>query len=127
MNFEIFSTFARMVDALPSKAVLNALDVHCRMLEDDLAFNREDAIDDAFSIFSFRMFVRAAKMGKRMRSTVILPEQHLAFYRKILARLVQANELEPIVVDEFNRIFLLRSEIPSGADIDSSLWRFETA
>jgi len=101
-----FNLFAKTITNLPAQAVVRALDLECKMLEDDLEFHRLTFPEDAFSILCFRQFVGTANIGKAMHCVKPLPQDHVEFYKETIGRLVQANELLPIAMENFDYTFL---------------------
>jgi hypothetical protein len=104
---QIFRIFAKMIDDIPAVAVLKALDVECRMLEDDLAHYRLTMTTDTFSILCFREYVQMAKLGIFLHCSMHLPVEHMEFYKETLVRLIQAGELPPSAINEFDHVFKL--------------------
>jgi hypothetical protein len=105
MPFHIFSLFTRTITSLPVEAVIKALDLEGKMLEDDFEHQRLALPEDAFSILHFREFVRMAKFGETMQSISPLPPDHIEFYKETIVRLVQANQLPPSAMKQFDSIF----------------------
>ena len=102
-----FDLFARTVTDLPVWAIVRALDLECKMLQDDFEHQRLTLPEDAFSILSFRQFVRMAKFGETMQCVRPLPPDHVEFYKKTIVRLVQANLLPPLAMEQFDYTFNL--------------------
>lgn len=105
MALQVFRLFTSMIGGLPPEAILKAVDLQCEMLENDLKNRRLPAPEDAFSIFCFREFVRAIKLGKVMRDVRALPPDHIEFFKKTVVRLVQADELPQTAMDQFDHLF----------------------
>ena len=81
-----------MIERLPTKAVVSAIELERMMLEDDIAHQRTLPMDEAHSIIAFCNFVENA--GDAMRSPRMpVPVYHLDFYRATVKRLVEAGEL----------------------------------
>ena len=109
-----------MIDAIPVKGIIPALELERRMLADDLVHSRTVAIKDIRSILSFCRFIEAARSGIALSPTVLPPTQ-TAFYRRTMERLVEAGELPFEAKDQFDATFsapLLRTLIRS---FDTSL------
>jgi hypothetical protein len=100
MSLHIFRIFTKMIAVLPVEAVIKALDLECKMLEDDFEHQRLTSSEDATSIFSFRRFVHMARLGQAMQSVRPVPPDHLEFYKETIVRLVQANELPPSTMEQ---------------------------
>lgn len=105
MPLQIFELFAGVIARLPPEAVLKAIDLECNMLESDANERRLPVPTDAFSIFCFREFVRAVQRGQAMREVAPLPPDHLEFFKETVVRLVQADELPPAAMQQFDYIF----------------------
>ena len=105
MSLHIFDAFSKMIAGLPPEAVVKALELECKMLEDDLENQRVPLSEDAFSIFSFRRFVQMARQGQAMPSVKPLPVDHLEFYKETILRLIQATELPPFAMEQFDYTF----------------------
>lgn len=105
MPLEIFASFTRTITKLPAEAVIKALDLECKMLEDDLDHQRISSSEDASSILCFRQFVRMAKFGGPTRRTKALSPDHIEFYKETILRLVQANELPESAMEQFGNTF----------------------
>ena len=81
-----------MVERLPVRAVVSAVILERKMLEDDLAHQRTVAIDDVRSIIAFSEFIENAPDTARLPKMVV-PIGHLGLYRATVKRLVEAGEL----------------------------------
>jgi hypothetical protein len=101
----VFGAFSKMISNLPVQAVLKALDLECEMIEDDLKHHRLALDEDTFSILCFSRFVQDVKAGKAMHRLKPLPPDHLEFYKETVVRLVNATELPPSVMGQFERAF----------------------
>jgi hypothetical protein len=101
----IFGPFERMVQRLPAKAILQGLELEYRMLLDDLQFNRYALTEEANSILCFRGFIQTAKFGGTMYFARPFSLEHHEFYRQTVIRLIEANELPPEALGEFDHIF----------------------
>jgi hypothetical protein len=105
MPLQIFGRFTRTITNLPAEAVIKALDLECKMLEEDLDHQRLSSSEDASSILCFRQFVRMAKFGAAMRCTKALSPDHIDFYKETIVRLIQANELPESAMEQFDYTF----------------------
>jgi hypothetical protein len=92
MGIPLFERFAEMVERLPVRAVISAVILERKMLEDDLAHDRTVPINDVRSIIAFSEFIENAPDTTRL-SKAIVPIQHLGLYRATVKRLVEAGEL----------------------------------
>lgn len=83
---------------------MRAADAERKMVQDDLEKKRTELDEDVNSILSFCSFLASAVRGISA-SIPVFPLAHCAFYRKIVQRLVEAGELPPEIIPEFDRIF----------------------
>ena len=95
-----------MVRKLPAQGIVKTLDLECQMLENDIENNRLPVPADAFSIFFFREFVNAVKLGRTVNCGRPMPADHIEFFRETILRLVLAGELPQAAIDQFDRVFL---------------------
>ena len=89
-----------MIENLPIKAVLRAVEIERRMLEDDVAYRRSPHTMDENSILDFCHFLTAVARGSYAvpgNSSL----KHVAFYGKIVDRLVDAGELPYCAKEQF--------------------------
>lgn len=105
MTGTTFKTFADRISELPDQAVIGALDRECEMLRRNLAKARGDLSDQAYSIFYYKLFVRAAKLGDLLDLTIQLPADEVEFFQKTTARLVQAEALPASALGHFQSTF----------------------
>jgi hypothetical protein len=105
MELQVFGLFAKMINGLPARAILKALDLECKTLEDDFEHHRSALAEDAFSILSFRQFVRMAQLGTAMHCIKPLPPDHIEFYKNTIVRLIQADELPASAMKDFDFTF----------------------
>jgi hypothetical protein len=105
MSLHIFDLFSEMIETLPAKAILHALDLECKMLEEDMDRNRLNLPEDAFSILCFRQFVLMSMLGEVILCVEPLPSDHIEFYKETIGRLVQAGELPAVTMDNFDDAF----------------------
>jgi hypothetical protein len=105
MPVQIFARFTRALTDLPVEAVIRALDLECKMLDDDLAHERLPSSEDAASILCFGQFVRMAKVDAAMRRVKPLPPDHVEPYKETIVRLVQADELPASAMQRFDHTF----------------------
>jgi hypothetical protein len=100
----MFESFCEMLESIPIKAVLRAADAERKMVEDDLENKRTEPDEYSLSILSFCDFLLRAVSGGFV-SLPALPVEHCAFYRKMVHRLVEAGELPPQMIPQFDGIF----------------------
>lgn len=96
-----------MVRKLPAQGILRSLDLECQMLKNDIESNRVPLPADAFSIFYFREFVHAIKLGRTLNCGRPMPADHVEFFRETIVRLVQAGELPQAAMDQFDDAFVI--------------------
>ncbi|HEV2456138.1 MAG TPA: hypothetical protein VGY98_17880 [Verrucomicrobiae bacterium] len=106
MEFESFDHFAEKIIAMPAKAILEALNLDCKILEQDLIRHRSAFRADEYSILCFRQFVRSARSGSGLYPRQCLPPDHLELYRHTVVRLVHVEELPPTPMDAFEGAFV---------------------
>lgn len=106
MPVRVFEIFAKTINGLPPESVFRALDLECKMLEEDQVHDRLHEMDDALSILSFRQFLRMARDGDSMHCVKPLPPDHLEFYKETIVRLVHAGQLPDAAMDQFNFTFV---------------------
>ena len=106
MNSSHFASFAEMIGNLPAKGILKAATVERLMLEDDLAHKRTPPSDEAgvHSIVNFCRFLEAAKLNLEF-FPVAVSVVHFAFYRKTVAKLIEAGELPGRAQAQFEATF----------------------
>jgi hypothetical protein len=104
MNWGLFESFCEMLESIPIKAVLRAVAVERRMVEDDLDKKRTEPDEYVCSVLGFCNFLMLAVCGV-YESVALLPREHRAFYNKIVRRLVEAGELPPEITGHFEEIF----------------------
>jgi hypothetical protein len=105
MNTHLFESFSKMIDKLPPGSVLTATERECQMLENDLVTNRPVSKQEVHSILSFCRFLAAAK-SKRLVAPTVLPPGHTAFYRRTLARMIEAGEMPESAEEQFDGSFM---------------------
>ena len=104
---EIFGIFSRMLSNMPAHGVLRALEAECKMMEADLKRYHENLREDVRSILCFGQFIRMVNTHKVERLSMFLPFDHVEFYKETIIRLIQAQELPPSSMDDFDFAFSL--------------------
>ena len=104
MNWGLFESFCEMLESIPIKAVLRAVDAERKMVEDDLDKKRTERDEYVTSVLGFCNFLMLAVCGVYDTITS-LPSEHRAVYRKIVQRLVDAGELPSEITGHFEKIF----------------------
>jgi len=105
MNWGLFKTFCEMLESIPTKAVLRAVEAERRMVEDDLKYKRTARDPYVISVLSFCNFLTLAVCGI-YSSMAALPVEHRMFYGKVVQRLVDAGELPLGSEERFNNSFV---------------------
>ena len=101
---QLFEKFAEMVDKLPTRAVLKAIQLERQMLESDMAQKRTLPIAEVRSIVAFCDFLQHGPSANRA-SRISIPIQHLGFYRGTVKRLVEDGELPYQTSEVFEHSF----------------------
>jgi len=118
MNWGLFESFCEMLESIPIKAVLRAVDAERKMVEDDLHKKRTERDEYVSSVLGFCNFLMLAVCGIYV-SITSLPSEHRAIYRKIVQRLVDAGEIPSEIVGQFDRIFPQKFDSPkNGASFE---------
>jgi hypothetical protein len=104
MGVQLFDKFAEMVEKLPAKAVLRALQLQRQMLEDDLAQKRTLPMADARSIIAFSHFIENVSDPVEIPK-VGVPIQHLGLYRNTVKRMIEDGELPLEAASRFDNAF----------------------
>jgi len=104
MNWGLFESFCEMLESIPTKAVLRAVEAERRMVEDDLEHKRTERDPYVISVLSFCNFLTLAVCGIH-GSMAALPVEHRLFYGKVVHRLVDADELPLDSEENFNNSF----------------------
>src|ERR1700689_2723807 len=107
MKSRLFGSFSSMIASIPVNGIPGALELEHRMLEDDLLYKRIPNTQEVASVLSFCQFIGAFADGDNIFS-VELPNDHVAFYREVVIRLIEAGELPTNAKERFDRTF------PSG-------------
>ena len=106
MSHRLFELFAKMVTGLPARAISKALDIQCKMLEDDIERYRINFPEDTRAILSFQQFVLRAKSGHAMQNLKPFSADYLEFFKATIVRLVQEKELPAAAMDQFDHAFV---------------------
>lgn len=106
MEFESFGLFAEKIVTMPAKAILTALCLNCKLLDDDLSVYRSAFLPDEYSVLCFRQFLRSARSGSGIYPRHCVPPDHLELYKHTVVRLVHEDELPPIAMDAFDGAFV---------------------
>ena len=109
MNWGLFESFCDMLDSIPTKAVLRAVEAERRMVENDLENKRTECDRYVVSVLGFCNFLTFA-VCVIYSSMAVLPVEHRAYYGRVVQRLVDAGELPSTSAEYFNRIFEPRSD-----------------
>jgi hypothetical protein len=101
----LFEAFVSMIGSLPANGIMLVAELQGQMIEDDLSQRRALPMEDAVSVLNFCRFLQTTAQGSGIFPT-ILPRHHLAAYRKIVNRLMEAGELSLNAGELFNWTFL---------------------
>src|SRR5882672_8057065 len=94
MRLCLFDSFADMIETIPTRAIIRTLERESRMLENDLACQRQVPFKEVESILSFCRFVEAVRTGTPVPTPAkSISSLQLEFYRQTIVRLVDAEEL----------------------------------
>ena len=104
MNSRRFELFKDMIQGVPAKGVLRASELEQWMIKDDLANQRDVALEDTLSILCFCRFLERTKAGEPVHCGGV-PEEHLSFYRATVERLIDAGELPYVAKEQFDEAF----------------------
>ena len=101
----MFESFADMVGTMPARAIIPMLERERRMLEEDLACQRPVPAQEAASILAICRSVEATrKLTPADFPIQNLPARQMQFYRKTVARLVEAAGLPYQAKDDFDQL-----------------------
>jgi len=92
MKTSLFETFVEMINGIPAAGILKAIELEHGMLEDDLLHKRIPETLEVNSILCFCQFIKAVR-AEGNTNPVVLPTDHIAFYRKVVTRLIEAGKL----------------------------------
>jgi hypothetical protein len=104
MSIRLFDAFSNMIDTTPAKGVLTTIEFERQMLQKDLSEKRTLPFAEVHSILTFCEFLKNA-MSRFHTISSALPIQHIAFYRKTVARLVESRELPFEATELFDETF----------------------
>jgi len=88
----VFESFCEMIDGIPPGSILQTVENRCHKLQNDVFSKLVPYGQEVISILTFNRFLASAN-GYIEFSPSVLPAPHLAFFRKTVARLVEAKEL----------------------------------
>lgn len=98
------SQFIESLNDIPVEDIIRVVEEGCRRLESNLLKRGSPLDDQAASILIFRRFINAVMLGVRLTHCV-LPTEHTAIYRKLVASLVKAGRLPQGANEEFDKTF----------------------
>lgn len=102
MSSRLYGAFCELLETLPVKAVVRAADAERRMVQDDLKYKRTASDEESMSVLEFCTFLVNAARGFQA-SLPVWPAEHIAFYRAIVKRLINAGELPSDVGEWFEK------------------------
>lgn len=98
------SQFIGSLDSIPVEDFFRVLERECRMLERRVCNKRKPLNEEAASVLTFRRFLNAVMLDVQLSHSA-LPADHIAVYRKCIARLVKAQKLPAGAREEFDKTF----------------------
>ena len=101
MSGRLFEIFANTLDRLPIKGLRRAIELEMRMLEADVSGQRIPDDLEVKSILAFCRFVNYVSTGTTL-ADVKLPVAHVAYYRNLVLRLIEAGELPANAITQFD-------------------------
>ena len=107
MNWGLFESFCEMLESIPTRAVLRAVEAERKMVGDDLEHKRTERDPYVISVLSFCNFLTLAVCGV-YASMAALPIEHRTFYGKVVQRLVAAEVLPSGSTEHFYSNFVLQ-------------------
>jgi hypothetical protein len=104
MGTGIFEPFRETIEGIPPRAILQTVEDRCHRLQNDVFSKLVPYGQEVISILTFNRFLASAS-GYIEFTRSILPAPHLAFFRKTVARLVEAKELPADSLKWFDKEF----------------------
>lgn len=101
----MFEIFAETIDGMPPQAALNFLKRMHQNLEDALLYKRIEETPEVESILCFCQFMNTVMEDEIIFPIDGLPIKHVAFYGKMVVRLIEAEEIPAIVKSKFEAAF----------------------
>ena len=104
MKTRLFDVFMETLDSVPAIGIRRVIKLEQRMLEDDL-LQRRVAFDS--EVHSILTFCRLLNTIDDVTTPVAaeLPVTHVAYYRSIMSRLINAHELPASALNKFDSVF----------------------
>jgi hypothetical protein len=93
MSSRLFASFRSMVDSIPPRAILRAVQAEQRMLENDLAQKRLSPTEECLSILSFCDLLESVSRGSPVCFPGGFPVEHCSFYRRVIQMLEDEGEV----------------------------------
>jgi|GEM_PF-3818859 hypothetical protein len=103
MKTNIVKYFLELLEGIPAKGIPLVIELEREMLMDD-SLHERIADGEVASIFIFCEFVKAVS-DKDMITPVALPKSHVAGYKTIVMRLIEAGELPATALEQFYLTF----------------------
>jgi hypothetical protein len=101
----MFNLFAETLDGMPPPAVRHFIGRIHATFEDALLYKRIDETRDVHSILCFCQFMDSMFENDVIFPVGGLPVEHVAFYRKVVSRLIEASELPAEAEIKFDAAF----------------------
>ena len=101
----MFKQFSGTIDEIHPPAVRRFISrIHC-CVEDALLYKRIDETRDTHSVLCFCQFMNSVFEDDEIFPLDGLPVRHIAFYGKVVARLIEAGELPEVAMKKFDAVF----------------------
>jgi hypothetical protein len=107
MKRPIFDSFSEMINGLPASVLLKAIELEHRMLEEDLLYKRIPESAEVDSVLSFCEFIAAVSNQDDFCPVIKLSLEHIAFYRGVIIRLIEADKIPVEAKAQFDLAFSL--------------------
>lgn len=96
--------FIESLNGIPVEDIVRVVEQECRRVENSPLKKRLSLDESVISILIFRRFINAVMLDVHL-THYVLPTEHMATYRKTVARLVEAKKLPTGAKEEFDRTF----------------------
>ena len=103
MNSSLPEKLVKTMEDIPPKAIFVLAKIERKMIENDVANKRLLPTGEAASVLSFCRFLESP--DGRDVPPIQLPVAHIAAYRKIVQKLIDAGEFSSFIKERFDQIF----------------------
>jgi hypothetical protein len=121
----MFEQFCETIEDMPTPAVRNFIARIHGTFEDALLYKRIDQSPELHSILCFCQFMRTISEDGAVVPVDGLPVRHIAFYGRVVTRLIEAGDLPPAARTRFEAVFsesflrgLMMGQIPQWTAIE---------